>query len=199
MFALSIENKHEFLKVKQTNLNACRKSNEETSRGCQHLIKDKDKAFKTQGEVWHSTRHNCHITLVTKTMYNETQWTGHNSECMTVQTHEQLPYTLLRVGKGAWLFLSLFLSFCLPAQVFNIMWSGQVEKSEGRWRISQWGIDQREKERWWRLFGGEGLVSFCFPPFTFTWPSFSHAWLSLHPLYWWPLVRLYEEIEKVKK
>lgn len=46
MFALSIENKQEFLKVKQTDLNACRKGNEETSRGCQHLIKDKDKAFK---------------------------------------------------------------------------------------------------------------------------------------------------------
>lgn len=105
-------------------------------------------------------------------------------DCANTWTAALHTITCRQGGVAIPLFLSL--SFRLPAQVFNIMWSGQVEQSERRWRI-----DQREKERWWRLFGGEGLVSFCFPPFTFTWPSFSHPLLSLPPLYWWPLVRLY--------
>lgn len=44
MFALSIENEPKvvFLTVEQSNLKSCRTV--ETSRGCQHLTTDKDKA-----------------------------------------------------------------------------------------------------------------------------------------------------------
>lgn len=93
-------------------------------------------------------------------------------------TNTNMRYTLLRVGKGAW--LSLPLSAYLPRRLTSC--------DQGRWK-SERGDEGFHNERFTRenkKYGDVCMVVRAW--FRFTYPSFNHPWLSLC---WWPLVRFY--------